>query len=244
MNIGKYAIDSVNLADSYEAIKELPDNCLDCIYTDIPYLFKVTKSKNGNNELDKSIRKKRNEIMEISNGIHYGILDEFVRVMKKVNIFIWCSRSQVCKIMQYFENMGCVAEILVWCKTNPQPAIHNTWLPDVEYCLYFREQGVALNDGYEIKSKWYSSPINVRDKAKFLHPTCKPVELIKRHLLHATNKGDIVGDFFCGSGSTCIACIDTERHYLAFDNNPKWVNIAINRTSGIDANGVQSLWAV
>lgn len=145
--------------------------------------------------------------------------------------------------MQYFESKGCTAEILVWCKTNPQPSTRNTWLPDIEYCLYFREQGVKLNDGYELKHKWYMSSINKKDKARFLHPTCKPVELIQRHLMHATSKGDIVGDFFCGSGSTCVACINTDRHYLAFDNNPKWVEIAINRIKGIDANGVQCLLA-
>lgn len=90
----------------------------------------------------------------------------------------------------------------------------------------------------------YSSSTNQRDEAKFLHQTCKPVDLIKRHSLHTTNKGNIVGDFFCGSVSTCVACIDIERHYHAFDNNPQWVEVANNRTKGVDANGVQSLWTL
>ena len=37
--------------------------------------------------------------------------------------------------------------------------------PILPYCLYFRETGVKLNEGYELKSKWYESPINKKDKA-------------------------------------------------------------------------------
>lgn len=51
MYIGKYSIDNVYLTDSYEAITGLPNNCLDCIYTDIPYLYKVAKSTSENNEI-------------------------------------------------------------------------------------------------------------------------------------------------------------------------------------------------
>lgn len=52
--------------------------------------------------------------------------------------------------------------------------------------------------------------INKPNKSK-LHPTTKPVELIKQAILNSTNEGDIVLDLFGGSGSTLIACEETNR---------------------------------
>lgn len=126
---------------------------------------------------------------------------------------------------------------MTWNKSNPTPTTNNSWLPDIEYCLYFREKGVAYNLGYELKSKWYESPANKKDKDKFEHPTIKPLALVKRHLLHTTQPNDIVADFFMGSGTTCVASKDIGRHYIGFEIEPKWFKIAEKRLNKIDASG-------
>lgn len=127
-------------------------------------------------------------------------------------------------------------------KTNPTPATNNVWLPDIEYCLFFREKGVKLNDGYEVKSKWYISPINKADKDLYKHPTIKPFELVKRHLLHTTQENDIVLDCFCGSGTTCVACKETNRKYIGMEINEEYHKIATDRLKGITANGQISIF--
>ena len=132
--------------------------------------------------------------------------------------------------------------MLVWGKTNPQPSTNNTWLPDLEYCVYFREKGVPLNDGYELKSKWYTSAINKNDKDLFNHPTIKPLPLVKRHILHATQPNDIVLDTFMGSGTTAVACLETDRQFVGFEIDEKWCKIANDRIKGISANGQMSLF--
>ena len=93
-----------------------------------------------------------------------------------------------------------------------------------------------------MKSKWYDSPINKRDKDKFNHPTIKPLDLVKRHILHTTQPNDIVADFFMGSGTTCVASKDADRQYIGFDIEEKWYNIAKDRLNNIDANGQISLF--
>lgn len=133
-------------------------------------------------------------------------------------------------------------EILTWNKTNPTPTTNNSWLPDIEYCLYFREKGIIYNDGYELKSKWYESPANKKDKDKFNHPTIKPVELVKRHLLHTTQPGDVVLDCFMGSGTTCVACKDIGRKYIGFEISEKWFKIAQDRLNNVDATGQFSMF--
>lgn len=178
------------------------------------------------------------DYVSIEDGIDFSILNDFVRIMKKINIFIWCSKLQILDIMNYFiKEHNCLYEMIVWQKTNPTPQTNNSWLSDLEYCLYFREKGVPLNDGYELKSKWYSSPINKKDKDLFNHPTIKPLELVKRHLLHTTQPNDIVADFFLGSGTTAVACKETNRQYIGFELSKKWYDITVNRLNKVDASG-------
>lgn len=223
----------IYLGDSYKLIKAIPDKSIDCIYTDIPYL--ITSGGGGSSELSKRIIKTNKvDLKDISDGIDYSIFTDFKRVMKKVNLFIWCSKMQIQDILNYWlshENIN--FEVLIWGKTNPTPATNNVWLPDVEYCLYFREVGVKLNDGYELKSKWYISPINKRDKDLYDHPTIKPLELVKRHLEHTTQPNDIVLDCFIGSGTTAVASKELGRQYIGFEINEEYFKIAQDRLNDI-----------
>ena len=240
MELGRFETDHIYCEDSYKAIKDIPDKSIDCIYTDIPYLY--VNGGQGHSEMCVRTARKKEELKDISKGIDYAILNDFVRIMKKINIYIWCSKMQLLDIMNYFNNLKCNIDLLVWCKDNPTPQTNNVWLPDLEYCIYARENGVKLNDGYELKSKWYASPINKKDKDKFEHPTIKPLALVKRHILHTTQPNDIVADFFMGSGTTCVASKDTGRHYIGFEIEPKWFKIAQDRLNCTTANGQMSLF--
>lgn len=277
MKLGNFETNNIYNVDCYKAIKELPDKSIDCIYVDIPYLYNQGGSGNselgertakkrlalmGAGEkylinktttrgealrIAKNTAKKHLDFISIEDGIDFSILNEFVRVMKKINCFIWCSKLQIFDIMKFFIGGGIqdkeiYFEILTWNKTNPTPTTNNSWLPDIEYCLYFREKGVTYNSGYELKHKFYVSPANVSDKEKFAHPTIKPIEIVKKHLLHTTQPDDIVLDCFMGSGTTCVACKDIGRQYIGFEIEQKWFKIAQDRLDKIDANGQISLF--
>lgn len=229
-------INTITLGDSYKLIKDIPDKSIDLIYTDIPYLFADGGSLNS--PLSQRIKKlKQQDLAGITKGIDYKILMDFVRVLKKVNCFIWCSKDQILDIMNFFDKYGCMYEILTWNKSNPTPMTNNTFLPDIEYCLYFRETGVKLNDGYELKSKWYESPINKKDKDKYKHPTIKPLELVKRHILHTTQKNELVLDCFSGSGTTCVAAKELGRRFIGIEIDSEYHKISLDRLNGILANG-------
>jgi DNA modification methylase len=232
----KYKPNNIYNVDSYKAIKEIPDKSIDCIYTDVPYLF--DSGGGGSSELAQRIVKVGKELKDakITNGFNYEILDDCVRVMKKVNIIIWFSKLQMFDIMNYFVNLSnkqIYFEPLVWVKTNPTPTTNNTWLPDLEYAFHFREKGVVLNDGYEIKSKGYVSPLNKKDKDLYDHPTIKPLEFVKNHILHITQENDIVLDPFLGSGTTAVACQETKRQFIGFEIDKGYYDIAQDRINGI-----------
>ena len=75
------------------------------------------------------------------------------------------------------------------------------------------------------------------DKGNFEHPTIKPLEFVKNHIINSTGEGDIVLDPFCGSGTTCVAAKELGRQYIGIEIDPKYAKIAEDRLNGITASG-------
>lgn len=67
-----------------------------------------------------------------------------------------------------------------------------------------------------------------RDKDK-LHPTQKPVDLLRYLVRTYSNEGEVVLDNCMGSGTTAIACIKEKRHYIGFELEKKYYDIAVDR---------------
>lgn len=65
------------------------------------------------------------------------------------------------------------------------------------------------------------------------HPTVKPVSLGEHLIKLVTREGQIVADFFCGLGSFPEAARRQNRHYIGFDNNPEYIEIAEHRLAAI-----------
>lgn len=66
------------------------------------------------------------------------------------------------------------------------------------------------------------------DQSK-LHPTQKPVALLEYLIKTYTNEGDTVLDFTFGSGSTCVAALNTNRKFKGVEMNEGYFNIAVER---------------
>lgn len=264
-------INKVYFKDSNDFIKNIPDKSIDCIYTDVPYLYELggagkselgqrldkmkvqlggyrDKQQKSVNDFEKegniikgNIVKSAQDYVDLTSGFDYKILDEFVRVMKKVNIIIWFSKLQMQYILNYFMGLDKVIyfEPIVWGKSNPPPMTNNTWLSDMEYAFHFREKGVPVNDGYDLKKRFYQSPINKKDKDLYDHPTIKPLEFVKQHILHITQENDVILDPFFGSGTTGEACLMTNRNFIGIEKDPHYFKIAQDRLNGITQQEVK-----
>jgi DNA modification methylase len=68
--------------------------------------------------------------------------------------------------------------------------------------------------------------------ANRIHPTAKPVELVERALVNSSKAGDIVADFFGGSGSTLIGCERRGRKARLMEINPKYADCIVRRWQG------------
>jgi len=64
-------------------------------------------------------------------------------------------------------------------------------------------------------------------KIKF-HPTQKPLQLMQRIVECSSNEGDVVLDFFMGSGSTAVACLNTKRNFIGCELNEDYYTQSIN----------------
>lgn len=233
--LGKYKLNQIYNEDCYEALKNIPDKSVDLIVTDPPYDFHCGAIQNTGLFKSRKGIGHQSEIMKlnINNGYDMKILNELVRIMKKVNIYIWCNKTQIKDYLEFFDDENITYTFISWHKTNCTPLTRNTFLPDTEYCLYFRQKGILLNDGYDLKHTYYISSSNSKDKDLYEHPTIKPLELVKRHILHSTQPNDIVLDCFLGSGTTCVAAKKTGRRYIGFEIDPTYYQIAQDRLNNI-----------
>ena len=66
-------------------------------------------------------------------------------------------------------------------------------------------------------------------EGKVVHPTQKPIALLEYLIKTYTNEGELVLDFTMGSGSTGVACMNTNRKFIGIELEEKYFNISINR---------------
>ena len=72
---------------------------------------------------------------------------------------------------------------------------------------------------------WRSS---IRNSGK-LHPCEKPLDILERIIRTSTHEGGVVLDCFMGSGSTGVACVNTNRNFIGMELDPNYFKIAENR---------------
>ena len=210
--------------DCMEGLKLIDDNSIDLVIIDPPYLLNINNVKNFSN-----MNRYANDLLNLKDGFDLKVLDLLIQKMKKINIYIYCSKRQVKDLLNYFSNKNCNHEILTWHKQNPSPLINNNYLPDTEYILFFREKGVKLYGNYHTKRKYYISLTNKVDKQKYKHPTIKPLELIEYHIENSSKEGDLILDCFAGSGTTLVGAINKNRRYIGFEIDKNYYEIAKKR---------------
>jgi len=234
----------IHLGDAYQLIKLIPDNSVDLIVTDPPYLMKGVKPRQKiYSSMGKNIRSRDVELYEanIVDGFNLDILTEFVRVLKNINCYIWCNKAQIISYLDFFvKEHKCKFEILIWNKANPVPAYNHNYLTDKEYCLYFRKSSYCQPKNYTDAKTVFYEQTNIADKKLFKHPTIKPLKFIKQLICNSSNQGDLILDPFIGSGTTAIASIELNRQFIGFEHNKKWHTIATNRLKGTTATGQTS----
>ncbi|MCZ6539331.1 MAG: site-specific DNA-methyltransferase [Chloroflexi bacterium] len=76
---------------------------------------------------------------------------------------------------------------------------------------------------------WWQTIVPTNSKERTGYPTQKPLAVLERIVKVHSNPGDLVLDFFAGSGTTGVAAAINERRFVLVDSNPEAVQIAARR---------------
>lgn len=128
-------------ADCLELMKQFPNNYFDLIVTDPPY--ELNDSSPGASQISDLDKYKNEDYKKLCSGFDYEqIFGQFWRVLKKVNIFCFCSNKQLLPILSFWKDYQ--TTVLVWNKFNAPPFAHCVWRNDIEYIIHIREKGTIF----------------------------------------------------------------------------------------------------
>ena len=80
---------------------------------------------------------------------------------------------------------------------------------------------------------WWHTIVPTQGRERTGYPTQKPLGVLRRIVQASSRPGDLVLDFFAGSGTTGEACLDTKRRFLLVDVNPEALEVMARRFDGV-----------
>ena len=202
--------------DCMELMKKLPDKSIDVVITDPPYgILGGNKSIGGNKPIagGSKLYKANEYNLEWDNErMSEEVFKEFQRI----------SRHQIIFGYNYFADfLPPTNALIVWDKKEK-----NNWFDNFS-------DGEIIWTSYKkplrIYRQLWMGALRRGERTKRLHPTQKPVELMEWIIKNYTEEGQIILDPFLGSGTTAIACINTNRFYIGIEKEKKYVDIANKR---------------
>ena len=93
-----------------------------------------------------------------------------------------------------------------------------------------------MNAGKQMKDVWTGSLTKPSEKTEGKHPTQKPGYLLERIVLSSTEKGQVVLDPFCGSGTTGVEALRYGRRFIGIDVSQEYLEISRKRLEKLAAD--------
>jgi site-specific DNA-methyltransferase (adenine-specific) len=88
---------------------------------------------------------------------------------------------------------------------------------------------------------WWHTIVSPTGKEKTGYPTQKPIGILRRIIQASSKEGDVVLDFFAGSGTTGVVANDLKRTFILVDQNPEAIEVITSRLQGASFELVESL---
>jgi site-specific DNA-methyltransferase (adenine-specific) len=225
--------------DCLELMRDIPDKSIDAIIADLPY--GVTRAK-WDSILDLDLLWKQYERIIKPNGavILFGS-QPFTTTLINSNIkdfkytLVWDKKMKVgmmnCKRMPLRQHEDIVVFYKKQPTYNPQMTkgkMRNKKIaPTKDFEVYGQITPIDnFNDDYYPSSILEFSNANQKIKS---HPTQKPVPLLEYLIKTYTNEGEVVLDNTMGSGTTGVACVNTNRNFIGMELDDKYFEIAKER---------------
>jgi len=224
---GKTEFEGVNFLndDCLKVLPKLKDESVDLVITDPPWGIDL-KGMQGARSVDYHM------FSDKVRGLYTKIIPELYRVLKDgSHLWLFFGIEHYEKILKLLQKAGFdVREVPnVWIKEGPS---YSNWeykmMP--QYELFFF--AVKSEDGSPKQLKEATSDVFDYKRAKGvdkIHPTEKPVELMKRLITLSSTKDELVLDPFAGSGSVMIASMLLGRRALGIELDKEYYDTAMGR---------------
>ncbi len=211
--------------------KILPEQA-DMCFTDPPYLMDFTGGLTGNDNTGykpaynaKHGAIKNDKMSEEDGDNFLDDINSVIRVKVKGAFYISFYRLGIDK---YFSSLNRndlqVRSLIIWDKGN-HTLSNSDYMSCYEPIFYGWVNEHTFYGGNNGMDIWRIPRTQKND----LHPTMKPIELVKKAVLEGSKKNNIVLDLFGGSGTTLIACETTNRQARLVELDPKYCDVIVER---------------
>ena len=236
--------DYIECGDCLKLMKDIPDGSVDMVLCDLPY------GTTARNKWDcilpyDLLWEQYTRIIKNNGAICLFSQLPFDKTLAVSNLpmlryeWIWKKKQGTGHLNAKKMPMKAHENILVFYKKlptyNPQMTVGKPYTcKSGRGSTNYREQISVITEN---KGERYPIDVIEFKSDKGLHPTQKPVALLEYLIKTYTNEGDVVLDNCMGSGSTCVAAINTNRHYIGFELDEEYFDIACKRLD--EAKGVR-----
>ncbi len=200
--------------DCINVLKDIPNKSIDLLLTDPPYGIKESSNKNksrGNLAKAKDYGNK-NWDDKIPDKIYFN---EMLRVSKKAIIFGGNY------FIEYLNNSPCW---IVWNKNNGNNDFADCELAWTNFKTATRKYDWTWNGMLQQ---------NMKNKDVRIHPTQKPLGLFEKIVLDYSKENDLILDCFSGSGTTAVACYNTNRRFICIEKDREYYENSIERLEDV-----------
>lgn len=207
--------------DCLEGMKEILDNSVDMILTDPPYGidYQSQRKKDKSEWMPKIINDKKP---------FTGFIEESARILKDDGCMMVFTRWDVQQefVEEIKKNKLDIKNVIIWDKQ-----IHGMGDLKRAYGSKYESIIFANKKRFRFPNKRPTDIISCQRVLpnKLKHPNEKPVMLIETLIRQCTGDDAVIIDAFMGSGTTAIACINTNRNYIGFELDEDYFNIAEER---------------
>ena len=232
---------SLYQGDCLELMKDIPDKSIDMILCDLPY--GTTACKWDNVIPFEPLWEQYNRIIKDNGAVVLFGSEPFSSYLRMSNIknykydWIWEKEQGIGNLNANKMPLKKTENISVFYKRlpiyNPQFTVGKIYEIKRDYNSNVIFGKTGTKQGYVTKNDGKRYPTNIliykRELKHRLHPTQKPVALLEYLIKTYTNENEIVLDNCMGSGSTGVACLNTNRNFIGIELNENYFNIAKER---------------
>lgn len=152
-------------------------------------------------------------------------------------MIVFCSFQQIPMVIEYGKRYGLSKSYpLIFIKNFSAQVLKANMkiVGATEYAIVlYRDKLPKFRNDNKMIFNWFKWERDGKEIEK-IHPTQKPVKVLKKLIEIFTDPGDIVIDPCCGSGSTLRACMETGRTGYGFEIDKKFYNLAKERMLDIN----------